>query len=542
MTHLTGTGRLFRLAVRRDRVLLPVWLVAISGLAVAVVSSVSALYTSAEERSQAAAFSAANVAARIFDGPASGSSLGAMTMVESYWLLAVLAAIMSAQAVVRHTRQDEETGRAELLGAAAIGRYARLAAALLLALVANLLLTGAVAGALIANDLPVAGSFAGGAAVAATGLTFAGVAAVTAQLSTTQRGANGLAMAVLGAAFLLRAVGDAAGEVAANQVELVSAWPSWLSPIGWGQQLRPFYQDNWEVLGLFGGLFAILVAVAFALTSRRDLGSGLLADRRGPATAPAALLSPLGLAWRLQRGILLAWLVGLVIVGAAFGAVGDSVDDFVGISDQFEQLIVAQAAGADLVDLFFGFLTGFLGIAAAGYTVQALLRMRAEEAAGHLESVLATAVSRATWLGSHALIAGAGTLLLLVATGVSGAVGYAFAAGDLATGLGMLQASLGQLPAVLAVGGFVVAVFGLVPRFAVALSWAALAVSLVMGQLGELLELPRPVLNVSPFTHLPPVPAESYAWLPAMIMVAVAAVLAVGGLVSFRRRDLALGA
>ena len=541
-TAFTGTATLVRLAVRRDRVLLPVWLASVAGLTAALVASLAALYTDPRERAAAAALSAANVVSRIFDGPASGTELGALSMVEAYLVLGILVSLMSSQAVVRHTRQEEETGRAELVGAGVVGRYARLTAALVVAAGANAVVVAAVAAVLAANGLDLAGSLAGGLSLGALGVAFAGVAAVAAQITQTQRAANGLAMLAFGTAFLLRAVGDAFGRVGPSGVEVVSAWPSWLSPIGWGHQIRPFHQDNWDVLGLFAALTMALVWLAFVLVDHRDVGTGMLGTRPGPAVAPRGLGSPLGFAWRLQRGTLLAWTVGLVVAGAAFGAVGDSVDDFVGVSEQFEQVLRQLAPAGDLVDLYFALAMGFVGLAAAGYTVQALLRPRVEEAAGRLEPVLATAVGRARWLGSHALVAGAGTVVVLVATGLSGTIAYAWVTSDLAAGLGFLWAALAQIPAALALGGFVVAAFALWPPLSTALSWTALAVSLVMGQLGALLELPQPVLDISPFTHVPRVPAEPLTATPVVVLLAVAVALFGAGLVAFRRRDLALTA
>lgn len=542
MTVFTGTRRLALLALRRDRVLLPVWLASISGLTAAVVASLTALYATADERAAAAAFGAASTVARIMDGPASGTELGAMVMVEAYVVVAILVALMNMQAVVRHTRQDEETGRAEVIRSTVVGRHAPLTAALIVAVGANVALAAVVTAVLTAQGLGLVGSIAGGAAVGAVGTSFAGIAAVTAQLSGTQRGANGLAAAALGAAFLLRAVGDALGEVAPSGVELISAWPSWLSPIGWGQQVRPFAQNNWDIFGLFGALFVVLVAAAFVLTNHRDVGMGLMPGRPGPSEAASGLRSPWGLAWRLHRGVLFAWAIGLVAVGAAFGVVGDSADEVAGVSEQLEAMLLQLAAGASLVDLYFALVMGFLGVAVAAYTVQTLLRMRTEEAAGRLEPVLATAVGRARWLASHAGIALAGTSVLLAITGLSGTVGYALVTGDLATGLGFLSGALVQAPAALALGGFVIAIFALLPQWVAAVSWAALAASLVMGQLGAILELPRPILNVSPFTHLPPVPAEPFAIIPVAVLLAVAALLFGLGLVAFRRRDLAITA
>ena len=56
---------------------------------------------------------ATNPALRML-GLASGASVGGYAMIRDYVTLAVLAALMSTLAVVRHTRQNEELGRAEM--------------------------------------------------------------------------------------------------------------------------------------------------------------------------------------------------------------------------------------------------------------------------------------------------------------------------------------------------------------------------------------------------------------------------------------------
>jgi ABC-2 type transport system permease protein len=543
VTALTGTWRLIWLALRRDRLLLSVWIVAISGLTASVIATVTALYADEAERQAGAAFTAASAMSRAFDGPASGTELGAMTMVEAYAVLVILVAIMSAQTVVRHTRQDEETGRAELLGSAVVGRHATLTAALAVAAGASVLIGVAVAGVLIGNDLAPSGAAVSAVAVAGVGMVFAGIAAVVSQIFATARAANAAAGAAVGLAFLLRVVGDVLGEVASSGVEVTSAWPSWLSPIGWGQQMRPFHQDNWGVTGLFAGLTLLLIAVAFWLALHRDIGTGMVAVRSGPAVASRGLRSPLGLAWRLQRTILIAWLLGLAVMGAAFGAIGDSADDFADISEQFERILEQMAPGGRTVDLFFTLLMGFIGVAVGAYTIQALLRMRAEEAAGRLEPLLAAAVDRGRWLAGHVTIAAAGTVAVLAISGLAGGLAYGAVTGQWADGLGgLLAAALAQAPAALALGGFVVAVFAVVPRWASSIAWAALAVSLVMGQLGALLELPQPVLDISPFTHVPRVPVEAFTFTPVAVLLTVAAVLGGIGFAVFRRRDLVISA
>lgn len=539
MTTLTGTLRLLRLAIRRDRIVLTAWIAAIGILVVASVLSVVGVYATEAEREAAAAFSAASQVARAFDGPAMGTSVGALTMTETFGVLAVLTGLMSIQTLTRHTRQDEETGRAELLGSGVIGRHARLTAALLIAAGANLVLATTVTVVLLTQSLPLAGAVAAGAALGGVGMAFAGIAAVTSQLAASQRAATGLAGAALGLGFVLRAVGDAAGHVAASGVEVVSAWPSWLSPIGWGQQVRPFGGDRWPVLALFVTFVVAMIAIAFVLTDRRDLGGALLATRPGPATAQGRLRSPLRLAWRLQRSTFAAWIGGAMVTAAALGSIGEGAEELVGASEELTAAFEQMATDGTLVDGYIAFVMGIVGIAAAGLAVQSVLRARAEETSERLESLLATAVSRVRWLGANAALTVAGAVVLVGAAGLAAGLAYGAATGDVATGVtSFLAAGAVQAPAALVLGGLVVATFGLLPRLAIGLGWGALAASFALGQLGDLLGLPQTVMNLSPFTHVPAVPAESFAALPLVVLAAIAIVLTVVGLTGFRQRDL----
>jgi len=88
----------------------------------------------------------------------------------------------------------------------------------------------------------------------------------------------------------------------------------------------------------------------------------------------------------------------------------------------------------------------------------------------------------------------------------------------------------------------VLAVFGLLPRWAGPITWFALAPALVMGQLGSLVDLPQWLLNVSPFSHVPLVPAEPFTATPVVWLLLAAAALGATGFAAFRRRDLAIGA
>ncbi|BCB87286.1 ABC transporter permease [Phytohabitans suffuscus] len=543
MSAFTGTARLVRLAIRRDRIQLPLWIAGTAVFVPIVVASVRDRFPTEADRVEILRSATESPALLVLRTAPTGASEGAMIMFSLLTYVAVLAGLMSTLAVVRHTRQNEETGRSEMVGATVVGRHAGLTAALVVVAGANLVLGGLIALALIGYGQPAAGSIGAGAGIAAVGIVFAGVAAVAAQITQSSRAANGIAAAVVGVAYVVRGLGDALGDRQPDGYTVVSAWPTWLSPIGWVTEMRQYEGDRWWVLVLPLVTFAASVGVAFALTVRRDVGMGMVPDRRGPARATPALLSPLGLAWRLQRGTLLGWTVAMVAYGAAVGSLSQTVQDALGENEGTADTIAKLAGGgnADLMDAFFAAMMAIYGAMAAGYVVQALMRPRSEEAGGPAEAVLATGTGRLTWLASHLAVAVGGAAVLLVAAGAAtGLVDGLSSGGAGGKVLDMTGAALVQLPAALILAGFAVAVFGLLPRLAVGLAWAAFTVSLIVGQLGELLGLPQAVRDISPFTHVPAVPAASATALPLIALTAVAVALGAAGLALFRRRDLVL--
>jgi putative exporter of polyketide antibiotics len=495
MNGLRGTITLIGLALRRDRFKLSAGVLGLAALMAGMLAmTVGQAHQALAEETKAFA---GTPALRIFGLP-SGASVGATTLIRGYLLLAVLAALMSMLAVVRHTRQNEETGRAELVAAAVVGRHASLAAAVMVTVGANIVLAGLLGLAAIATGQPAAGSFTAGAAVGAFGIVFAGVAAITVQLSSTTRAANGLAAAVLGLTFVLSGIGNILGTVDASGLRLVCAWPAWLSPLGWGQQMRPFGGDNWWPLGLSAMAAVFLVGAASVLATRRDVGSGILAERRGHAAAAPGLLSPLGLVWRLQRAALLGWAVGLLGFGLVFGAIIDEIKNSGAATADW----YARMGGShQILDAYRASIIEMAGMAVAIYVVQMLLRMRAEEATGTLEPTLAAAVSRPRWVMSHILNAGLGALALLLVFAVSMALAAGLVLGDVPGQLGALvPAGLVQLPGIMVIGGTVVALTALLPRWASPLSWTLVLVSILVGPLfgAATMQLPQWVQNISP--------------------------------------------
>lgn len=538
MSAFTGTWRLMRLALRRDRVKLPIWIVAIVGLLAAAVPTLKEVYGSSQQVINEYAGTMANsFVGRLFGGPIDGPYFGSIVMLEYFLFTAVLIIFMSTLAIVRHTRQNEETGRSELIGSGIVGRYAPLTAALLVVVGINLLVSILIALSLIEQGLPAGGSIAMAVGLGGVGIVFAAIAAVAAQVIGNARGTNAVIGGFIGLAVLLRGLGDSLGSVAPSGLEVNSAWPTWLSPIGWGQQMEPFSQTNWWIAGLFIGAFVALTGLAYWLTSHRDHGMGMIPARLGRGRARTSLLSPLGLAWRLQRTVLLGWGLGIVVLGVILGITAVEFEDFFKSNEQLAAFFQAAGSG-NFTDIYFAAMMGFMAMIMAGYGLQAILRLQSEESAGHLEPVLATNVGRLKWALSHMGVVLFGVAALGALAGLSTALGYALTAGTWSEFGDLIVAGLVQIPAVLVFVGFGLTVFGVLARWSGALVWGIFAAALLIYQVGALLKLPEWLQKASPFAHTPPAPASNIDSSALWVMLIIAAALSVVGLVAFRRRDI----
>jgi ABC-2 type transport system permease protein len=539
-------GAIMRLALaqaRRDRWQLCVWVLGISVLGFAAAGAVGSEFGSEADRAGIIAVAAASPAFLFLRGLPDGTGIGAVVFFQSYSFTAVLAGLMGTFLVIRHTRAEEESGRAELLGSSPIARSAPLAATLLLGVAANVLLSVFTAAGFAAAGLPAAGSAVAGFAVGAAGIFFVAAAAVLGQFLSSGRGANGAAAALVGLAYLLRGIGDALGTPEDSLMRVGSAWPSLLSPIGWGQRSRPFTAADPLPLLVPAAAAALLAVLALLIRQRRDLGASLLPDRAGRARSSAAGRTLAGLAWRLQRSTLAGWAVAGAALGTLAGTLGPVVSETVAGNPSLAGLIARLVPGsrADVADVFSTALLGMAGVLGAAAGVQAMLRMRAEEAEARAELLLAAPEPRARWLAANLAVAAFSAMAVSAAAGTATEIALAATGTTSGSGGTMVLAALAHVPAALVFTAAAALVFAAAPRLSVPLGWGLLTAGLILGQFGELLRLPAWLQNLSPFRHSPALPVENLdiTGITALFLLAgAAAVLATAAAALLNRRDL----
>lgn len=539
---MTRLALLLRQRIRRDRLQVPLWIVGTALMALAGYAGVSQSYATLADRQNLLAAALANPVILLFRGLPSGTSEGAFLAFLILPWLAFLAALMSTFLAVRHTRGDEEAGRAELVWATPAGRRLPTVATVVHGLLANVTLAALTSLALLASGLAPAGSLLMGAAAGSCGVAFLGIALLFAQLLRTSRGANAASVWVLVAAFLVRGIGNAAGTPNDDLSGITSAWPAWLSPFGWAEQTRPYDTDTaWPVLlGLVLGLLGC--AAALALQAVRDVDAGFVAERRGRISARPALSSAHALVWRLTSGAIAGWAVGGVLTGLLATTLADVVDRIAGENPAVTEIlekIGGASGGLDevVVTVFFT----LLGILAACCAVQTVVRARQEEARGTAELVLATPTGRVRWLGDHLLVAAAAVVIVVGAAVAAGWLGVWSRGGTGELYRIVAVAGAGQAVAAMVFAVLTALVFVLLPRASIAVAWALVMLAALLGMFGPLFGLPEWSANLSPFAVTPVVDGDAVDLRGGWWLLLVLGVGAAAALVLMRRRELTTG-
>ncbi|QKE85615.1 polyketide antibiotic transporter [Arthrobacter sp. NEB 688] len=530
-TRLAGLDRLLRLALRRDRVILPASVLGLVLLSVGSAQATLALFPDDASAVAGLADVVGNPAVVAMYGPISAADADALAVFKTVMMGAVLVAVLAVVLVRRHTRTEEEEGRLELVGAGAVGRWAPLAAAVVVALLGVVAASGLSALGLVALGMDPAGSLAFGVAWATAGLAWVGITATAVQLASTTRGAGGLAFGALGAAFVLRAAADSVDGGVVHAL-------GWLSPLGWSGRVEPYGRDRAWVLLLGLGVLVVGVAAGLAVLGRRDLGAGVLPPRLGPARAARRLSGPVALVARLATGTVVGWVVGMLVGGVVLGSLLGAVGDLTANPAMARFLEALGGSAGTIEDVYLASETRFLAVAVAAAGVALVLRLGAAERSGIGESVLSTGTSRLRWYAAHVLVAVLATTLFLVVVGATvGLVGAR--ASSTAPGFwAALGAFVSTLPAVWVLVGVAALLVGARPRTA-PLAWGLLLVGFVVGELGPTMDLPGWLVDASPFAHLGQLPGGEFAALAAVVMTLLGAGLAAAGALAYDRRDVA---
>jgi ABC-2 type transport system permease protein len=530
---LKHTGSLMKFILRRDRLRVATWILSIAFVVILVPLEYVSLYPTAADRATIAV-ALENPAMVAMVGPGYGLdnvSYGALTGAEMILFAAIAAAIMNIFLVIRHTRKEEEGGRIEVIRSLPVGRLSNLFSTLLSSVVVNVLLASITGGMLYATgveSITLHGSLLFGAAIGAAGLFFAGVAAILCQLSDSALGATGGSIALLGAAYFIRAIGDVGNETL-----------SLFSPLGWITRTETYVSNRWWPVLLCLVFFVVFSIISLVLNSVRDMGAGFFRQRPGRSKASVLLRSPTGLSLRLVRTSMISWIIGMVILGASYGSVMGDVDTFLS-GNEMMQKFMAASSGATIVEQYITLLMTIMSIFCTVPGIILMLRLRTEEKRGRTEHLLARAVSRERLFSSYLFPSLIVTALVQVLS-ILGLWAAGYAVMDAPPSLeNLLKAGMIYLPAMwvmIALTAFLVA---FLPRFT-SFIWVYLIASFFIVYMGGLLQLPDWTARLFPYGNIPRLPLPSgeeinYYTLAALVLITLDLIFA--GYYAFGRRDI----
>ncbi|MGE5285881.1 MAG: ABC transporter permease [Micromonosporaceae bacterium] len=517
-------GTMIGIVWRTHRRGMLVWVIALAASMIGTAAAVAGLYnTPAKIHTYAEAVTSGSALAAI-NGHVEGiGSLGGVIQDEFGFLASFLLPLLGIGLIAGSTRREEESGRLETILGGRIARHQPALAALTVATAAIIATSVLFAAGLALSGVPLSGSILYSAALGALAFVFTGIAALLGQLVPHARGVYTWSLIVLATTYVLRGVGDTTG-----------SWLTWLSPLGWAEKTAPFGDQRWWVLAVPAAAGLASGGAAVWLAARRDLGSALLPGGAGPARATRHRRRPIGFAAWIHRPAAAGWLAGGILLTAMMGS----------LAQQFLHAMAGNPAlakamgieGGRPLDGFVAATQLYLAVIGAGYVIQAIGTLRAEEAGGRLETRLAGTLSRARWLAAHSAVVAAGLVLIVVGSSLVLALSTAGSVGNTHEFGAIMRAGLDYLPAELVLAGLALALFGLWPR-GFGFAWAGYAVATFIAFLGPSLKLAQWVLDLAPTTHVgnPPLGTADAGNLAALAIVAIALVLA--GFIAFRRRD-----
>ena len=521
----SGLGTMIGIVWRTHHRGILVWVVALAASMIGSAAAVAGLYdTPAKIHSYAEAVTSGGALAAI-NGHVEGiDSLGGVIQDEFGFLAAFLLPLLGIGLIAGSTRREEESGRLETILGGRIARHQPVLAALAVATSAILATSVLFAAGLALAGVPMSGTVLYSAALGALAFVFAGFAALLAQLVRHAREVYAWSLIALAAAYVLRGVG-----------ETTESWLVWLSPLGWAEKTAPFGDQRWWVLAVPVAAGLASGGAAIRLAARRDVGSALLRGGAGPTGATRFRRRPIGFAVWLHRPAIAGWLAGGLLLTGMMGSLARQFLDALAGNPALAAAMGIE--GGRPLDGLVATTQLYLAVIGAGYVIQAIGTLRAEEAEGRLAARVSGPLSRVRWLAAHGTVVVAGLVLIVAGSSAVLALSTAWSVGSTAEFGAITAAGLAYLPADLVFAGVALAVFGLWPRgFAVA--WVGYAVATFVALLGPGLKLARWTLDLAPTTQVgnPPLGAVDPGNLAALAVVGV--VLALLGFIAFRRRDI----
>jgi ABC-2 type transport system permease protein len=382
---------------------------------------------------------------------------------------------------------------------------------------------------MVAGGADATGSALTAASVAIGGLVFGALGVVAAQVLPTRRTAALTSGGFVVLAFLLRAIADTKDGL---------GWVRWVTPFGWAELTRPFGDRTVLPLAVAVGVTAMLVVACGLLARHRDLGAAIVPDRPQREPRTIGLRSSLAFAGRQGLPRAAVWVAPLILLTTTFGLLSHDIGEFFRSNetfiDVFERFDVDPTVP---VRAFLGFVVSTFAVVGVCYAVSEVAATREEEATSRLDNVLTRAVTRRSWLAGRPAVAVAGVLVLATGLALGAAAGATWGGADIPAAE-FTTVAVNAIPVALCFLGLAALAFATRPRATSALGFGLVGTAFVWQLVGSAINAPQWSLDLTPFAHVAPVPAQGMNITAALVLIGIGVAGAVAGVELFARRDL----
>lgn len=463
----------------------------------------------------------------------SNYTLGAMYSHMMLLFCGLFAMIISALHVTSHTRKEEELGLTEIVRSFQVGRQANSLAVLIETLGINLILalvTTLIMTVLKVESITVTGIVLFSLSLALAGMIGAVVALVMSQIMQTSTGATGSSMAIIGLLYILRGATDVSNQNL-----------SMMNPMGWTYLTFPFTENN--SLPIFIGIIfcVVLAIVAFALEGGRDMGAGYLPAIEGKANAKKSLLSVPGLFFRLNRGLIISWLVAFVVLGAAYGSIYGDMQVFLESNEIIKQMFTMTGVTIEesFTSVIMMVMIGMVGI----LPIAIVNKLYSEEERMHLSQLYATKITRSKlyWTTTVLSILSAIAGIVFAVIGLGGTAIVAMNGESTMTLATFMKAGFNYLPSTLFFVGLSSVVLGYVPKIGKAV-YVYLGYSFALNYFGGMINLPEWFSKTAIQSWIPRMPASDFEVMPFVTITLISVAMILIGYTGYIRRDMQEGA
>lgn len=463
---------------------------------------------------------------------ASDYTLGAMYAHEMLLFCGLFAMTISILHVIGHTRKEEDLGLTELVRSFQIGRQANSLAVILETVFINILLAFLIGGVMMsfdANTILGNGSFLFGVSIGMAGIIGAVIALVMAQIMPVSSAAIGSSLGIMGLLYIIRAGTDI------SNVNL-----SMVNPLGWTYLTYPFTENNLSPI-IFALIFSvIMIVIAFALEGGRDMGAGYLPEREGRANAKKSLLSVHGLFIKLNKGIIISWLIAFIILGAAYGAIYGDMQSFLESNEMLQQMFTHS--GVSIEESFTGTIMMVMIGLVTILPITIVNKLFSEEKNLYLSQIYGTKVKRSQLYWTSILLAIVVAIIgvLLAAGGLGGTAISVMKDGSMDI-FDFFTIGYNLLPSVLFFIGLAALALGWISKLG-KMIYVYLVYSFLLNYFEGILDLPEWFTKTAPQAWLPKMPMEDFNIKIFIIITVISILLMIIGYYGYNRRDMVEGA